>query len=235
MTEPGTTPALPAQVPLAPLIEEYSGEFAKLLPAHIGQARYERWAVGLLRKSLDPGNTAQSAKAAAVWREVLAAPAGQLSVMQALMDCASLGLEPGREYHLVPRGGTVTGITDYKGEIRLITNAQRCVVVAQLVRVLDTFHMTGANIPPRHEADWFADRGPVTGGYAYADFGGSLYSQVVRMAEKSSSSGQDSFEHHRDQAQTRTIWDEWPEAMRLKTLIHQLRKIVPWSPDIRHD
>jgi hypothetical protein len=38
---------------------------------------------------------------------------------------------------------------------------------------------------------------------------------------------------HREKAKTKTVWDEWPEAMRLKTLCHQLRKWVEWSPDRR--
>ena len=220
MSEQQTVAAAVAkQVPLQPLIEQYSGEFAKILPRHIGAGRYERWAISCLRKGL-AGNQAEA------WRRILSEPAGQLSVMHALLDCASLGLEPGRTYHLVPFGGEVTGITDYKGEIELIHRATpRAVVVAQLVRGKDDFAMTGANVPPRHDADWFApDRGPVVGGYAYADYGGQVYSLVVRM-------GEDEFLKHRDKAKTKNVWDEWPDAMRLKTLVHQLRKWVPWSAD----
>jgi hypothetical protein len=29
------------------------------------------------------------------------------------------------------------------------------------------------------------------------------------------------------------VWNEWPESMRLKTLVHQLRKWVPWSAEVR--
>ena len=202
------------------LIEGNLTEFAKILPASIRPEMFGRWALSVLKQGL-------SGQQADAWSRILnpTNPAGLASVMSALLDAASLGLEPGREYHLVPFGGTVTGITDYKGEIRLITNAVReSVVVAQLVRKGDEFYMTGANIPPRHDADWFADdRGEITGGYAFVDYGGRC-SQVVRMSETQ-------FLHHRDKARTRNVWDEWPEAMRVKTLVHQLRKLVPWSAE----
>jgi len=47
---------------------------------------------------------------------------------------------------------------------------------------------------------------------------------VVLLAEKD-------FLHHRAKAATVKVWDEWPEPMRLKTLVHQLRKWVSWSPE----
>lgn len=187
--------------------------FAQVLPQHIGPEKFTRWALTLLRKP-------ELAK-------VSQTDEGRLSIMSALMDCASLGLEPGRTYHLVPFGGTVTGITDYQGEIELINRAQRCAVVAQLVRSKDDFAMIAANMPPRHDTpDWFGDRGDVIGGYAYVDFGDGLYSQVIHMSEAD-------FLKHRAKAKTKNVWDEWPEAMRLKTLVHALQKWVPWSAEVR--
>lgn len=192
--------------------------WADVLPAHIGPAKFQRWALTLMKK---PDLV-----------EVARTPEGQLSIVTALLDCASLGLEPGRTYHLVKFGGTVTGITDYKGEIELINRADpSCSVCAMLVYEKDTFAMRGANIPPLHEADWFGDRGAIVGGYAYVEFGAndygvSRYSQVVRMSEAV-------FHKHRGKARTKNVWDEWPESMRLKTLVHQLRKWVPWSAEVR--
>jgi recombination protein RecT len=194
--------------------------WADVLPAHIGPAKFQRWALGIMQDR--------------DMIEVAKTPAGQLSIVTALLDCASLGLEPGRTYHLVRFGGQVTGITDYKGEIELITNANPAAVVcAMLVRERDDFYMVGANVPPKHDADWFGYRGPIVGGYAYADYGGH-YSQVVRMRDRADPAdpGIDSFEHHRAKARTKNVWDEWPESMRLKTLIHQLRKWVAWSPEV---
>lgn len=225
MSEPtvsGEVARLEAASP-ARMLEAQAAEFAKVLPAHVGAEKFTRWALTLLRKP--------------DLARVMTTPEGQLSVMSALMDCASLGLEPGREYHLVPFAGkfkdgiakpaTVTGITDYKGEVRLITNAQRCSVIAMLVHEKDSFSMLGANIPPAHDtADWFADRGPVIGGYAYVDFGFQRCSLVVRMSEAE-------FLRHRALSRKQDLWDTWPEAYRLKTMLHQLRKWVAWSPEWR--
>lgn len=205
------------------MLEAQAAEFGKILPRHIGQDRFTRWALTVLRK---PDLV-----------RVMQTPEGQLSIMGALMDCAALGLEPGREYHLVPFEGrfkdgspkpaTVTGITDYKGEVRLITNAERCSVIAQLVHRDDSFTLLGMSNPPAHDVrDWFADRGPVIGGYAYVQYGMGRISQPVLMSE-----GQ--FLEHREKARAKTIWDEWPEAMRCKTLVHQVRKTVQWSPEWR--
>ena len=212
--------AVAQRVPLEPILAEMRPEFAKLLPSHLGAERYERWCVTFLKGAL-------GGKQAETWRKVLTSPTGQLSVMQAFLDCGTLGLEPGRTYHLVPFGDQVTGITDYKGEIELIYRAGRTPVVAQLVRQGDEFHMIGANVPPRHECDWFAedrDALPIVGGYAYVQLGPDLYSQVIHMSEAQ-------FGKHRDKARTKTVWDEWPEQMRVKTLVHQLRKFVPWSTE----
>ncbi len=88
--------------------------------------------------------------------------------------------------------------------------------------------MTGANTPPHHEGDWFnpAGRGDIIGGYAYVDYGQELYSMVVRMSE-------DDFLKHRAKSRKQDLWDEWPVPYRLKTLVHQLRKWVPWSAEVR--
>ena len=198
--------------------------FAQVLPAHIGAEKYTRWALTLLKRP----------ELAAVGRT----DEGRLSIMSALMDCASLGLEPGRTYHLVvfegknkdgsPKPATVTGIIDYKGEIQLITNANPAAsVIAMLVREHDDFHLTGANVPPKHDADWFNQeaRGAIIGGYSYVDYGNRC-SLVVRMSEAD-------FLKHRAKARTVRIWDEWPEPMRLKTLVHPLRKTEPWSAEVR--
>lgn len=215
MSEQQTVSSAVAEVAAAPnMITQMTSEFAKVLPAHIGEDRFTRWALTLLKRD----------DLAAVART----DAGRLSIMSALMDCASLGLEPGRTYHLVPFKGTVTGIVDYKGEVELIWRAVQRPVIASLVYAKDDFAIRGANVPPLHEGDWFAadGRGEVKGGYAYVDYGGQLYSMVVYMSEAD-------FLKHRAKAQTKNVWDEWPEAMRLKTLVHQLRKWTPWSAEVK--
>ncbi|HEV2372085.1 MAG TPA: recombinase RecT [Streptosporangiaceae bacterium] len=213
MSEPQTVGAAVAEVQAAPKMLDES-RWADVLPAHIGPAKFQRWALGIMQK---PDLV-----------EVARTPVGQLSIVTALLDCATLGLEPGRTYHLVPYKGKVTGITDYKGEVELIWRAVQRPVIASLVYSKDTFYMTGANCPPKHDGDWFAEdgRGSVIGGYAYVEFGEGMCSMVVRMTEAD-------FLKHRAKAQTQNVWDSWPESMRLKTLVHQLRKWVPWSAEVR--
>jgi recombination protein RecT len=187
--------------------------FAQVLPAHLSAEKFTRWALTLLKRD-DLATIALT-------------DAGRLSIMSALMDCAALGLEPGRTYHLVPFKGIVTGVTDYKGEIELIWRAVQRPVIASLVYSKDEFAIRGANVPPRHEGDWFSTdgRGEIIGGYAYIDYGQQLYSMVVYISEAD-------FLRHRGKAPTKNVWDEWPESMRLKTLVHQLRKWVPWSAEV---
>lgn len=211
------------------MIELAADQFARVLPSHVGRDMFARWALTTLNRGL------MDEKAAEHWRKVIDHAPGRRSMLEAFMDCAMLGLTPGREYHLVPFGGMVTGMIDYKGEIKLMTNAQRCVPVAQLVYASDIFHKIGANVPPRHEASpdvgEFGDRGPVVGGYAYVDFGGQLYSLVVTMSETE-------FERRIAIAKTRggaRIEEQWPEQWRLKTLLHQVRKTVPWSAEWRNN
>jgi recombination protein RecT len=207
-----TVGAAVEQIQAAPRMIDQAN-WADVLPRHIGAAKFQRWALTLLK---DP-------KMAVIAQT----DAGRLSIMSALMDCASLGLEPGRTYHLVPYAGTITGMTDYKGEIELIYRAMRQPVTAMLVRQADEFAPRGANTPPHHDTkDWFADRGPVTGGYAYAQFAPGIYSMVALMSEAD-------FLKHREKARSKNVWDEWPDAMRLKTLVHQLRKWCPWSVEIK--
>ena len=213
MTDTPTVSTAVAEVQASSKMLDES-RWADVLPAHIGPAKFQRWALGVMQK---PDLI-----------EVARTPQGQLSIVTAFLDCATLGLEPGRTYHLVPYKGKVTGITDYKGEVQLIWNAVQRPVIASLVYSKDDFAIRGANVPPLHEGDWFAEdgRGAIKGGYAYVDYGQQMYSLVVYMSEAD-------FLRHKAKAQTKNVWEEWPESMRLKTLVHQLRKWVPWSAEVR--
>jgi recombinational DNA repair protein RecT len=209
------------------ILKDQLTEFATLLPKSIDPERFESWALVALKNGLRKQETAEA------WARVLhpGNEAGLISVILALKDCASLGLEPGRTFHLVPFGSQVAGVTDWKGEVQLITNARPCSVVAQLVRKGDTFAMRAANAPPHHTppdpddaASWFDSDREVIGGYSYVDNGHQEYSMVVRMSEAELLA-------RREMARTKSIWDKWPAEMRFKTLIKPLRKTVPWSPE----
>jgi len=208
------------------VIGESLKEFGRVLPAGIAPDTFGQWALDCLAKCLADPKQAQS------WARILdpGNGAGLTSVMVALRDCAALGLMPGSEYYLLPFGGTCTGMTGYKGEIRLITNHEPCSVIAMLRRANDQFSMVGANIPPKHLIDWESDRGPIIGGYAYVDYGGR-YSLVKYMRRTSPDPDEDTFDKHQAVAKYQDIWKIWYEQMCVKTLVHGVRKMVPWSAE----
>lgn len=216
------------EVPVS-LITAELASFARVLPPTISKDAFATWSLNMLAKAL----ASPDEKQLKAWERVLhpANGAGLTSVIVALKQCAELGLRPGSEYHLVPFGSTVTGITDYHGEVRLITNHEPCSVIAQLVRENDKFAMYGANIPPKHDYDPWKARGPIVGGYAYVAYGGDRYSLVVFMPKSSEDPDANTFDKHMAVAKTQAVWNQWYEAMCLKTLVHAVRDFVPWSSE----
>jgi len=209
------------------LIGQSLKEFGRVLPAGISPETFGQWALDMLSKCLaDP-------KQAAAWSRILdpGNGAGLTSVMVALRECASLGLQPGSEYYLLPFGTTATGMTGYKGEIRLVTNHEPCSVIAMLRRKNDGFAMLGANIPPKHDIDYESDRGPIIGGYAYVAYPGDRYSLVAYMRRSSSDPDENTFDKHQAVAKYQEIWKAWYEQQCVKTLVHAVRKMVPWSAE----
>lgn len=233
MSQIGNAIARQEQSP-ANLIEQYKPELAVVAASHVKVDTFARLAVGVLRQN-----------------EKLAAAAANNpgSLMSALMTAARLGLEPGTEqFYLRPikRKGQleVQGIVGYQGIVELIYNAGAAQsVVVEVVRARDEFAWTpgalddhrpprwpGAMKQPHHKVDWFGDRGPLVGAYAYAVMQGSAISKVVVLNRdhitraKAKSDGADS-----DYSPWRT--DE--EAMWLKTAARRLGKWVPTSAEKR--
>lgn len=201
------------------LVDQYRGDFTLVLPTHIKADQWIRVAQGVLRR--DP-------KLAKV------AKANPGSLLSALLRCAHLGLEPGDTYHLVPFANEIVGITDYTGEIELIYRAGAVIKVeAQVVHAKDHFEYRPGDMDrPVHEADWFADRGPMIGVYAYGVFESGAVSRVVLMGEA---------EIERVKLVSKTAhtkdspWQQWPDRMWLKTAVKQLRKWVPSSAEYRSE
>ena len=190
----------------------YRQDIADLLPAHIDPARFVRWSLGYIR---------QRPRLLECRPETL---------LVGLLDCARLGLELGTTYHLVPFKGVATGITDYKGELELIARARVVQSVhAQLVREKDDFEFQPGSGRITHEADWFSeDRGLVQGGYAFGVLQDGSHTQTVLMTVAD-------FDRHKAASKfgndPSSPWQVWEESMQLKTLVHQLRKWVPWSAE----
>lgn len=204
------------------LVEHYVADFAAVLPQHIKPATFARIAVGALRR--DP-------------KLYQAATANPRSLIEALLEAARLGLEPGtEEYYLTPRFGKeadVLGIVGYRGEVELIYRAGAVTSIkAEVVYERDRFEYRPDMERPIHEPDWFADRGKVIGAYAYAEMVGGGTSRVVvigpaqiERAKRSSSTADKSF----------SPWSTDFAAMVLKTAVHRLATWVPTSAEYRRE
>lgn len=211
---PGTAVVRPDQ-----MVQNYSAEFAAVLPSHIKPEVFTRVAVGALRSN-------------AALMQAATKDAG--SLMSALMEAARLGLEPGTpEYWLTPRGGSVLGIVGYEGEIELIYRAGAVTSVkAELVREGDEFAYQPGDDRPTHKVNWFGHRGNILGAYAYAEMVGGGTSKVVVI-------GPEEIDRARDASGTaKSSHSPWVTdfgAMVLKTAVHRLAKWVPTSAEYRRE
>lgn len=205
------------------IIRQHATELTSTLPSHLAE-KGDGWinaAVAAIRRN----------------RELYAAAnANPGSLMNALAEAAQLGLRPGsEEFYLTPRksknGPEVLGIVGYQGEIELIYRAGAVSsVIAEVVRGFDEFdYQPGRDERPRHVIDWdIEDRGDLRLVYAYAVMKDGATSRVVVLNRtaidrlKAVSQGADS---------PYSPWQKWPEAMWLKSAVHQLSKWVPTSPE----
>jgi len=214
------------------IIESYKADLAAIMPSHMKPEVFTRLAVAVLSRDQDLLRAAQNNPA---------------SLMTALWEASRLGLEPGTEqYYLTWRktknGPEIVGMEGYQGEIELIYRAGAVTsVTVEVVREKDVFIWEKGTIdrhdPPRwdgpqrqpyHCADWFEDRGPLKGVYAYADMKGGSISEVIVL-------------NRFDIAEAKTYakgvdeaWSPWrksEKAMWLKTAAHRLRKWVPTSSE----
>lgn len=199
------------------LVKQYESDIALVLPSHVKPEQFVRIAQGVLRRDRNLANIAQKNIG---------------SFMTAVLDCARLGLEPGDTYHFVAYGNAITGIRDYKGEIELIYRAGAVASVkAELVYANDQFAWDpGTMERPEHHADWFADRGDLIGAYAYGVMKDGSTSRVILM-------NRTEIEKHRavskSSKSSSSPWVKWEGSMWLKTVIHELYKWVPKSPEFR--
>lgn len=198
------------------LIVQYKQDFATVLPSHIKADTWVRVAQGLLRRDD---------------KLATAATNNPGSFLSALLECARLGLEAGDTFHLVPIGGEIVGITDYTGEIELIYRAQAVSSIkAEVVYSGDMFVYSPDMERPEHKVDWFGERGEMIGAYAYAVMKDGATSRVVVMSKKQIDQVK---AVNRANASNRadSPWVKWTDRMWLKTVVKQLSKWVPSSPE----
>lgn len=205
------------------VIRQHAAELTSTLPSHLSEqgAGWINSAVAAVKKNRD------------LWAAANNNPG---SLMNALSEAAQLGLRPGTsEYYLTPRkvkgSLEVLGITGYQGEIELIYRAGAVSsVIAEAVYSNDGFeYQPGVHDRPVHTIDWDApDRGTLRLAYAYAVMKDGATSKVVVLNRakidqiKGSAQGSDS---------QYSPWNKWPEAMWVKSAIHQLAKFVPTSAE----
>lgn len=148
------------------------------------------------------------------------------SVMECMLNCSALGLEPdGRRAHLIPYGNKCTLIVDYKGIVELAKRSGDVSnVFAQIVCDNDSF--TWENGEVKHQIDFRRDRGEMYVVYAQITFkDGTKQVDVmtkhevdaIRKRSKSSGSGP---------------WVTDYNEMAKKTVFRRASKWVTLSPEV---
>lgn len=201
------------------LVRQYRDDFTLVLPSHIKGETWMRLASGALRRD-------------SKLRDVATRNPG--SLMNALLECARLGHEPGTDaYYLVPFGNEVQGIEGYRGVVERIYRAGAVKAVkAEVIHANDHFEYSPDMDRPIHKPDYFSDRGPIVGAYAYGVFHDGTTSKVVVINRayidkvKKESRGSD---------KPSSPWVKWEEQMVLKTVGKRLEPWVPTSTAWRHD
>jgi len=197
------------------MIKQYSADFTTVLPSHMKPDTWVRLAQGVLRRDKNLAQIAQRNPG---------------SLMQALLECARLGHEPGSEsFYLVPMGGEIEGWEGYRGVVERMYRAGAVTSVkAEIVRANDQFHYRPGMDRPEHIVDWFGDRGAILGAYSYAEMRDGSTSKVVVINQeyiqkvRAMSKGSD---------KPTSPWKKWEESMVLKTVIHRLEPFVPTSSE----
>jgi recombination protein RecT len=204
-------------------VKDYRDSFAAVLPTHMRDTAdtYVRLASSLIRSDRRLAQVAQQ---------------NPQSALRALLKGASYGLVPGETFDLIAFGGknpAVVGVVRYTGVIDLMHRAGAITAVkAEIIHERDTFQFEPAWAHPIHRVDWFSDRGPMIGAYAYAEMKGGGTSRVVVMNRAEIEKIRDGSPGWRYEDQRKNSpWTLWPDRMWLKTVVHQLRKWVPTSTE----
>lgn len=193
------------------IVRQHREDLTLVLPTHVKGETWMRLATGALRRDAN-------------LRQVATRNPG--SLMNALLECARLGHEPGTEaFYLVPFGNEVQGIEGYRGIVERIYRAGSVKAVkAEVVYENDHFRYHPGMDRPEHEPEYFSDRGRIVGAYAYGVFQDGSTSKVVVINRayidkvKKESRGSD---------RASSPWVKWEEGMVLKTVA---RRLEPWVP-----
>lgn len=148
------------------------------------------------------------------------------SVIQCMLNCSALGLEPdGRRAHLIPFGNTCTLIVDYKGIVELAKRSGDVSgVFAQVVCENDSFNWENGEV--KHQIDWKRDRGAMYAAYATITFkDGSKQTDVMTKAEIDAI-------RRRSRAANSGPWVTDYNEMAKKTVFRRASKWITLSPEV---
>jgi recombination protein RecT len=201
------------------IVRQHKDDLTLVLPSHVKGETWMRLAYGALRSNAQLLQTASRNPG---------------SLMNALQECARLGHEPGTEsFYLIPFGNEVQGIEGYRGIVERIYRAGAVKAVkAEVVHANDHFDYSPDMDRPIHKPDYFGDRGPIVGAYAYGVFQDGSTSKVVVIdrayidkvkKESKGSNGPSS------------PWSKWEDQMVLKTVARRLEPWVPSSTEWRKE
>lgn len=201
------------QVPTSSLKQQLSGDYFKqqialALPKHMTPDRFVRVALTALLKT---------PKLADCTTE---------SVIQCMLNCSSLGLEPdGRRAHLIPYGNTCTLILDYKGLIELAKRSGDVAnIFAQIVCENDIFKWENGEVT--HQIDWKNDRGEMYAVYTKITFkDGTHQTEVMTRGEVDAI-------RKRSKSANNGPWVTDFNEMAKKTVFRRASKWITLSPEV---
>lgn len=148
------------------------------------------------------------------------------SVIQCMLNCSALGLEPdGRRAHLIPYANVCTLIVDYKGIVELAKRSGDVSgVFAQVVCENDSFQWQNGEVT--HQIDWRNDRGTMYAAYATITFkDGSKQTDVMTKAEIDAI-------RRRSKAGNSGPWVTDYNEMAKKTVFRRASKWITLSPEV---
>lgn len=199
----------------------FAAWFDAVLPPGVSPAAYITLLSGVLRKDRKLAETAD---------------ANFQSFMIAATECATMGGQPGKDYHFLPfrdndtKVPSVTGVVDYKLEIQLALNSGFAdTIIAECVYQGDHFAWapTRMRVPEheirntqRHNKDLIAV-------YAYGELNGRRVGKCIVM-------WRDEVMKHKDVAPSKKFWTgPWEPDMWRKTGVHVGRRWWGQSPTVR--
>lgn len=192
-------------------VSKMTAEWAKVLPTVCTPERFARVVLSCLN-----GNPKLA--------QALTTPRGKISLSQAFMKCAEVGLEPnGRDAHLIPYKDDIQLILDYKGIVKLCRRSGEIAnIIAEAVHEKDEFSYEDGIV--HHKIDFrLADRGPTYAWYVKVVFkDGTVQSKVMGKADVEAI-------RKRSRAKDSGPWVTDYDAMALKSTFKQLSKWLPMA------